>query len=129
MKVGGTIETLSIGNGLHAKQGKYLAYRPKYKGYHASGIGTIFVNLEKLFPCSKSVQMVCSRMTYDEDGLLKGKAILDASDGGNNMKIFGNGINTYALAIQGCSYLTGSNGCLHKYNDFAISCLLPQSCL
>lgn len=124
------VETINIGTGGGAVTGKVLAYRPKYNDYHKSYLAGLFVNLEKLFPCiaSSSYAPVCSRFTYEEDGFFKGKSILQASDGGNNFKVFGNSIATYGMAISGCPVINGKDGCLPTYAETTITCLLPRSC-
>ena len=83
------LETLGLGNGNSAKTGSYLAYRPRFKAYHKTGLGAIFLNLKKLFPCSKSARPICGRFTFEEDGFLKGKALIEAADSGGDLKVFG----------------------------------------
>ena len=122
------LETLALGNGNAAKTGSYLAYRPRFKAFHQTGLGAIFLNLKKLFPCSKSARPICSRFTFEEDGFLQGKALLEAADSGNNMNVFGKTTNTYGIAIQGCPVLNGANGCLPAWYQMTIVCYLPRSC-
>lgn len=126
---GKILESIPLGSGTNAKTGAYLAYRPKFEAYHKTGLGAIFLNLEKLFPCAKSARPVCSRATYEEDGFLKGKALIEAADDGNNLKVFGSNINTYGIAFQGCPILNGKNGCLPPWYQVTIVCYLPRSCI
>ena len=44
----------------------------------------------------KDQSVVC----LQEDGFLKGKAIIEKADGVNNFNIFGSSIDTYRFAIQ-----------------------------
>ncbi|XP_019861138.1 PREDICTED: uncharacterized protein LOC109589481 [Amphimedon queenslandica] len=124
------IEQISIGNGYYTRKGSYLAYQPRYSDYHSSGLAGIFLNLEKLFPCiaRSSVIPVCGRFTYEEDGFLQGKSVLQTSDLGNHIKVFGSSIATYGMAISGCRVLNGKNGCLPLWFQTRITCLLPRSC-
>ena len=56
-----------------------LAYHPRYKDYHNSGLAGIFVNIKKVFPCLKKLSgnypPSCTTVTDEEDGFKKGKAI------------------------------------------------------
>lgn len=106
---------------------KILAYMPKYRDHHKSGLAALFLNLEKLFPCSRG-NVVCSRSTYEEDGFLKGKTLLQASDIGNNFRIFGKNVATYGMAISGCGIMNKRYGCYFDWFQTTITCLLPPSC-
>lgn len=104
-----------------------LAYIPSYVGdFHASGLGTVFINLDDLFPCLQGRDPTCFRATAEEDGLNKGQDILEAADGGNNLLVWGAGVQryTYAFAIQGCAEL--SVECLPTFYAFSVVCLLPR---
>ncbi|XP_019853127.1 PREDICTED: uncharacterized protein LOC109582697 [Amphimedon queenslandica] len=132
---GGTLRTsgrllqrMYMGNGRRSKTGRYLAYRPRFRGYHYTRLGAIFVNLNRLFPCARSTRISCRRFTIEEDGFLKGKAIIEAADLGNHFRVFGRHVDTYGLAFQGCCYLNGANGCLPRWFHTTIACLLPRSC-
>ena len=128
---GPILDQLSLGNGLTAKTSSILAYIPRYNGYHKTGLGAVFLNLERLLPCvaKGTVLPVCRRFTYGEDGFYKGKTITEAADGGNDIKVFGNGIKTYGFVFQGCLNLTGENGCLPTYFETVVTCFLPPKCL
>lgn len=105
-----------------------LAYRPNYNDSQANGLAVIFVNIEGVFPCvagTPEYYPVCKIFTYDEDGLRNGRAIVDAADCGNNIKIFGNNLAIFAFAIAGCS--TMDTECFPIYTDYSIVCLLPRS--
>lgn len=70
-----------------------VAYEPNYADHHNSGLGALFLNLDAIFPCIQSLpnpgyMPSCTRMTDDEDGFLGGRAVIQAGDGGNNMRIF-----------------------------------------
>ncbi|XP_019861195.1 PREDICTED: uncharacterized protein LOC109589553 [Amphimedon queenslandica] len=124
------IEQINIGNGHYTRKGSYLAYQPKYLDGHKSGLAGIFLNLEKLFPCiaGSSIIPACGRFTSEEDGFLRGRSILQTGDMGNHIRIFGNSIATYGMAISGCRVLNGKNGCLPPWFHTRITCLLPRSC-
>ncbi len=97
----------------------------KYNDYHQSGLAAVFINLSDLFPCSASEQSICYKATREEDGFNKGKAILEAADGGNNFKVWPNGQKrTYGFAIEGCEEL--GSACLPAWYQFTIVCHLPR---
>ena len=132
LTLGPNLDEITIGNGGTSKTSTILAYRPSYKDYHNTKLGAIFLNLEKLFPCaanSNIIVPVCSRFTQEEDGFFKGKTIAEAADGGNNMKIFGTNIKTYGFVIEDCPTLSGAHGCLPKWFQTVVMCLLPRYCL
>ena len=126
------LDWIDIGSGEKNVSGdnRILAYRRDYRDAHDSGmLAGLFLNLDELFPCAGPIMPLCSRSTYEEDGFLQGKAILQASDIGNDFTVFGSGIFTFGIAIQGCSVLNGINGCLPSFFATTIVCLLPRSCL
>jgi len=88
--------------------------------------------LEKLFPCgsTKGKYPLCSVFTYDEDGFRKGKAIIEAEDNGDAIRVFSSTqyIKTYGFAFQGCGELNGLNGCMPIYFNTAITCQLARAC-
>ena len=127
LKVERVIETISIGHGRASRTGRYLAYRPRFSGYHRTRFGTLFLNLDKLFPCANRIRPFCRRFTQEEDGFRRGKEIIEAADRGNNFKMFGRA-NVYGMAFKGCCYLNGYNGCLPRYFETTIACFLPKSC-
>ena len=122
------LETMVLGDGATAKTGTLLAYRPRFKAYHKTGIGAIFLNLKDLFSCAKSARPVCGRFTQEESGFLKGKALLQATDSGEDFNVFGKNTNTFGMAFQGCPTLDGTNGCLPAKFEVTIVCFLPRSC-
>ena len=106
-----------------------LAYRPNYGDFHNSGLGAIFVNIEGVFPsiAGTSFPPICSLFTREEDGFRKGQQFVELGDARINgpSKIFGNGISTYGLAVQGCPEL--NKECLPTYFESEVVCLLPRS--
>ena len=69
----------------------------------------------------------CTRMTDNEHGFLGGHPVIQAADGGNNMRIFNTGaenVRTYGIAFAGCNELDASCG-LYPYMSLSIVCLLP----
>lgn len=127
---GKLLNKIYIGKGTRSRTSTFLAYRPRYVSFHrGSKLGAIFVNLNRLYPCSK-VQPLCRSLTFEEDGFLRGKAIIEAADSGNNMKIFSTKTRTrtYGQVFQGCSTLTGNGGCLPKWHEQVIACHLPRAC-
>ena len=129
--LGPVLDKISIGKGLAAKKSSKLAYIPRYNDLHHTRRGAVFLNLEKLFPCAGKGGLVpvCRRFTYEEDGFYKGRTITEAADGGNNIKVFGNGIKTYGFIFQGCSCLSGQYACLPTWFETVITCFLPRRCL
>lgn len=129
--IGKPLDSITIGNGAQPSTGSLLAYRPKYYGLHKTGLGAIFVNLDKLYPCAKGAQPVCGTFSFEEDGFVKGKAIVEAGDIGNNFRIFSakSNIRTYGLVFQGCPILNGHSGCLPTWYQNVVACYLPRKCL
>ena len=126
-KEGKLLERISIGHGRSSKTGRYLAYRPRYRDYHHTKLGAVFLNLDKLFPCANRIRPFCRRFTSEEDGFFKGKAIIEAADSGNNFGMFGRA-NVYGMTFQGCRYLSGHKGCLPRWFETIIACFLPRCC-
>lgn len=126
---GRVLDTIPLGNGGRDKTSSVLAYRKNYKAYHKTGLGTIFLNLKKLFPCVKKAFPICGRFTGEENGFLGGKALIEAADSGGDFKIFGKSVATYGIAFQGCPVLHGTQGCLPKQFKVTITCFLPRSCI
>ena len=125
------LDTITIGNGQTATTSTILAYRPSYRDLYHTGLGAIFVNLNKLFPCivNSFINPICRRFTQDEDGFFKGKTITEAGDGGNDMNIFSNNDKTYGFVFDSCPILNGFNGCLPNNFQIVITCFLPRFCL
>ena len=126
--VTGYIDQIRIGNGASATNSPlgYMRYRPNYADFHKSYLAGLFFNLEHLFPCARRSRQrpVCRMFTLEEDGFLKGKAIIEKADSGNNFVIFGSNIDTYGFAIQGCK--TMNSYCLPSYFETVITCYLPR---
>ena len=125
----GYIDHIQIGNGgsnTNSQLG-YMRYRQNYADYHGTYLAGLFFNLERLFPCAArraKQRPVCRMFTLEEDGFLKGKAIIEKADSGNNFVIFGSNIDTYGFAIQGCKYM--NTNCLPSYFETVITCYLPR---
>ena len=100
-----------------------LAYRPNYNDHHSSGLAAFFVNIEQVFPCNPSA--TCSLFTHEEDGFRNGRAVINAADGGNDFRVFGQGITTFGFAFSGCSQMTTS--CFAISTEYTIVCLLPRN--
>ena len=123
------LDKLVIGDGKAAKTSTILAYRPRYNlDQHETGLGAIYLNLDKLFPCiaNSNIVPICRRFTQDEDGFFYGKTITEAGDS-YDIRIFGNGIKTYGFVFESCPYLNGANGCLPNYFQTVITCFLPRT--
>ena len=102
-----------------------LAYRPQYKDWHGSNLAGIFINAKELI-CGSTM---CKIYTGDEDGFNKGRAIIDAGDGGNGFRIFSSTkfIPTYGFAIQNCPEM--NLDCLPHWYSFKIACYVPRDCV
>ena len=101
-----------------------LAYRPNYSDYHSSGLAGLFINLDGVFPCNAGHGIpTCGRFTVEEDGFNKGKALLQAADGGNNFGgIFGSSsTRVYGFAFQECA-----ENCIPAFYEIRVVCLLPR---
>ena len=124
----GTLASVSLSDPSQGTSDGILAYRPNYADYHSSGLAGIFVNIEEVFPCTAEIENytpVCSKATREEDGFMKGRSIIELGDMGNDVKVFGDGISTYGLAIQDCSEL--NSDCLPKYYNTEVVCFLPRA--
>ena len=104
---------------------KLLAYRPRYNDWHGSNLAGIFINAKELTCGSR----MCKTYTGDEDGFNKGRAIIDAGDGGNGFRIFSSTENvpTYGFAIQKCPKM--NTNCLPHWYSFHIVCYVPHDCV
>ena len=102
-----------------------LAYRPKFKDDHKSNLAGIFLNAKELICGSR----MCKIVSEEEDGFNKGKAIIEAGDGGNNFKVFHSNkdISTYGFAIAGCPVM--SPDCLPSWYSFNIVCYVSHDCV
>ena len=101
-----------------------LAYRPRYNDWHGSNLAGIFINAKELTCGSR----MCKIMPHDEDGFNKGKAIIEAGDGGNGFRVFGfKNTSTYGFAIQDCPEM--NRKCLPDLYSFNIVCYLSHECV
>ena len=126
------LDRILIGDGQTATTSTILAYRPRYNSLlHDTGLGAIFLNLDRLFPCTANTRVhpICRRFTQEEDGFFKGKTITEAADIGFYMLIFDLSVNTYGFVFESCPYLNGINGCLPNDFQTVITCFVPRSCL
>ena len=103
-----------------------LAYRPNYQDAFRSNLGTIFINVEAVYPCvSYRHQISCKLFPNEDDGFRGGRAIFEAMDNGGHFRIF-NG-TTYAFAIEGCSQLNYNCYSSTITLTFRLVCLVPSS--
>ena len=120
--------TLSDTSQAYTSSNNRMAYRPRYADNHNSGVGVLFLNMEEIFPCLKSASrnLMCGRITNEEDGFFRGKSFLQAADSGNNFRIFSStdNIYTYGLAVEGCAEFTSE--CFPDYAEVTVFCLLPR---
>ena len=124
---GKTVDGITLSDPSKSQTSDVLAYRPNYEDLHDSGLAGIFVNIKKVFTCTEEIDEyapICSTFTKEEDGFRKGKSYVELGDIGNNVKVFGNGVSVYALAVQGCKELTAD--CLQIYQQSEVVCLLPR---
>ena len=105
-----------------------FAYRPMFSGNHNSRLGTMFINIEEVFPCvaGTDYNAICRVFTEEDDGFRGGRAVLDSGDDGNTFRVFGITTETYGFAFQNCPYLNTT--CFPAYHSFTIVCHLPASC-
>ena len=105
-----------------------LAYRPRYADYHNSGLAVMFLNMEGIFPCTRSTpeDPQCGLLTSEEDGFLGGRSFIPAADRGNNFRIFNSTeeIKTFGLALQGCPEWIPA--CVPVFTQVTVFCLLPR---
>ena len=106
-----------------------LAYRPRYNDFHTSGLAVVFVNIDGIFPCltgPPGYAPICKLFTHEEDGFRNGRALIDASDGGNDFRVFGGTTTaTYGFAFANCPEMTTS--CFPLSTEHSIVCLLPRN--
>ena len=102
-----------------------LAYRPKFKDSHKSNLAGIFLNAKELTCGSR----MCKILPNEEDGFNKGRAIIEAGDGGNNFRVFNSKkyIPTYGFAIAGCPEM--NEDCLPRWYSFNILCYVSHDCV
>ena len=124
-----TLAVMTLTNENAAQTVNPLAYRPRFSGNHRSMLGTIFINMENVFPCiaNTGYNAICRVFTDEDDGFRGGRAVLDSGDDGNTFRIFGGtNIETYGFAFQNCPVLNTT--CLPNYHSFTIVCHLPAIC-
>ena len=105
-----------------------FAYRPSFSGNHRSQLGTLFVNIEQVFPCiaNTDYNAICRVFTEEDDGFRGGRAVLDSGDDGNTFRIFGGNIETYGFNFQNCPQLNTT--CFPSFHSLTIVCHLPATC-
>ena len=126
--VGNALDQISIGNGQADQTSDLLAYRKQFNDQHGSGLGAVFINLQKLFPCVPNNIPMCHLYPNDDEGFRKGKALIEVSDW-SNIRVFGSNVKTYGFTITDCPVLDGADGCLSTYFDRVLVCYLPRGCL
>ena len=127
------LASISLENPSHdvTSSNNLFAYRPRYSDHHDSGLAAVFVNLEGVFPCLRSVSSyhpICQILSDEEDGFRDGKALIGAGDDGNNFHIFtptSSRFVTYGVAVQGCPEF--SSTCFPRSVSFNIACYLPRA--
>ena len=122
--------TISNSSQAQTSPNNLLAYRPSYNDYHNTNLAGVFINLEGVFPCLvplTTYNPICRVFTEEEDGFRNGRALIDAGDIGNNLRIFSSSrsILTYGIAIQECPEFDTT--CFPQYLSFTVVCYLPRS--
>lgn len=106
-----------------------IAYRPHYNDTHNSNLAVLFFNLEAVFPCLRGHDRmpICSLFTFEEDGFLKGRPIIQAGDGGNSFSIFNSysNVKIFGFGFAGCD--TFNYRCVPRSIELSLVCLLPRS--
>lgn len=112
----------------NAASNNLLAYYPNYSDGHRSGIAAILINMVEAFPCINSLSShipVCKVFAFENDGFRKGRAIIEASDAGNDFRVFNGTVKgVFAFGFAGCPEL--NTDCFPHYAEYAISCYLPR---
>ena len=122
--------TISDSSQAQTSTNNLLAYRPRYNDYHNSNLAGVFINLEGVFPCLvplTTYNPICHVFTEEEDGFRNGRALIDAGDSGNSLRIFSSSSNilTYGIAVQQCPEFNST--CFPHYFSFSVACYLPRS--
>ena len=127
------LASVSISNAALARtsSNNLLAYRPGYNDSHAgnSNLGTVFLNLNGIFPCIPPGKHIpCGYTSLEEDSFNGGRVFLQAIDSGNHLRIFSSTetFYTYGMTIQGCPQLTSS--CWPTWLEKGVTCQLPRQC-
>ena len=107
-----------------------LAYRPRFRDDHNSGLAGVFINVEGVFPCLQSLSSyapIRQIFSEEEDGFRGGKALIGAGDFGNHFQVFSSGarILTYGVAIQDCPEF--STTCFPTNHSFMVARYLPRA--
>ena len=116
----------------YTTQDNVLAYRPNFVD---SNTAILFVNLEAIFPCYRSNEIVpvCQFFTFDKGNIHRGKPYVQASGIGNNFRVFNNSQNiaTYGLGVPGCPELDFDCGAVSGQNsinaELLLVCLQPPA--
>ena len=104
-----------------------LAYRPRFRDAHNSGLGAIFINIDGVFPClarSANYAPICSIFSEEEDGFRNGMSFLSTGEGGNNFRVFSTTVRSYGIAVQNCPELNTT--CFPTYVSIQVACYLPR---
>ena len=102
-----------------------IAYRPSYSDPHRSNLGTIFINLDAIYPCIATSQDIsCKLFPNEDDGFRGGKAILEAMD---DNSAFGSGSPSFSFAFATCSQISYSCISTSHRIDLRLVCILPSS--
>ena len=113
----------------NASSNNLLVYYPNYRDAHRSGIAALLFNMIEAFPCIQSLSSylpVCKVFTYEDDGFRGGRAIIEASDGGNGFRVFNGTLKgVFAFGFSGCPEMT--TDCFPRYAEYVISCYLPRN--
>lgn len=106
-----------------------LTYYPNYMDTHTSGIAALFFNLVVTFPCLNALSSyppICKVFTLDDDGFRNGRAIIEASDTGNNLSIFNGTVKgVFGFGFSGCPEFT--RDCYLRYAEYIVACYLPRN--
>ena len=122
--------TISNPSQAETSSNNLLAYRPRFKDGHSSNLAGVFINLAGVFPCLAPLtdyHPTCHVFTGDDDGFRGGRALINASDGGNHFKVFSSSSNilTYGIAIQRCPEFNTT--CFPDNHSFSVACYFPRS--
>ena len=127
---GGRRAFFSLANpALNASSNNLMAYFPNYTDSHSSGVGAVFFNLVVAFPCLDALASyppICKVFTFDDDGFRDGRAIIEASDTGNNFPIFNGTVKgVFGFGFSGCPQFTRE--CYPRFAEYIIACFLPRN--
>ena len=126
------LAALSLSNPSQAvtSSNNLLAYQPRFADTHNSNLAGVFINMEGVFPCLQLLSDYypkCQVFSEEEDGFRGGRALIGASDYGNNIRVFSSTseISTYGFAIQECPEFNTS--CFPTYHELTVACYLPRA--